>query len=65
MDDSESSIPFIKDVEITNRKTDTIFSALSNEIEKCDGVESFSGLGSNRASIIIGHKKNCLKIKKG
>ena len=52
---------FVKNIEITDGKTDTIYSALSNEIERCGGV----GFGSDGVSLIIGHKKNCLKIKKG
>ena len=35
----------------------TIYSALSNEIEKYDGVESLSKFESDRARVIIGHKK--------
>ena len=32
MKKSENRIPFIKDIEITDEKSDTIYSALSNEI---------------------------------
>ena len=35
MEDDENRISFIKDLEIRSRKTDIIYSALSNEIEKC------------------------------
>ena len=31
---------FIKDDEIRDEKTDAIYSALSNEIEKCGGIKS-------------------------
>ena len=44
MDDAENRISFIKDVAITDRKTDIIHAALSNEIEKGGGVESLSDL---------------------
>ena len=36
MKDSENRISFIKDIEITHEKAGIIYSALSNEIEKCD-----------------------------
>ena len=64
MKDGENRISFIKDVEITDRKADAIHSALNNEIEKCDGIENSSGFGSDRASVIIGHKKFASKSKK-
>ena len=62
---SKNRIPFIKNVEITGGKTYTIYSVLSNKIEECGGVESLSWFGRNETSVIIGHKKNCCKIKKG
>ena len=37
MEDGENRISFIKDVEIKSGYADTIYSALSNEIEKCCG----------------------------
>ena len=37
---------------------------LCNEIEKCDGVKSLSGSGSNGTSIIIGHEKATSKSKR-
>ena len=60
-------ISFIKDIEITDGKTDTIYSALSNKIAKCGAVESLSRFGNDGTSVIIGckEKKKCLKIKKG
>ena len=36
---------------------------LSNEIEKCGGVASLSGFGSDGASVIIEHKKVASKLK--
>ena len=60
----ENRISFIKDVEITDGKADAIYSALSNKIEKCCGVENLSRFGSDGTSVIIGLKKS-LKIKKG
>ena len=42
MKDNENRISFIKDVEITDGKSDAMYSALYNEIEKCDGIESLS-----------------------
>ena len=62
--DGENRISFIKHVEITDRKADTMYSALSNEIQKCGEAENLSGFGSDGASVMIGHKKKCLKIKK-
>ena len=50
MEDGERRISFIKDVEKT---ADTIYSTLSNEIEKCGGVE----FESDGATVINGHKK--------
>ena len=35
MEDGEDRVSLIEDVEITNGKADTIYSALSNETEKC------------------------------
>ena len=61
MEGSENKISFIKDVAITSWKTDAIYSELSNEIEKCGGI----WIGNDGASVITGHKKSCLKIKKG
>ena len=49
-------LSFIKDIEITDEKADTIYSVLSNEIQKRGGVESLCGFGINGASVIIGHK---------
>ena len=65
MEDGKNRIFFIKDIEITDGKADTIYSALRNEIEKRGGIVSLSWFGSDEASVIIGHKKNCFKIKKG
>ena len=39
MKNDENRISFIKDVKITDGKADTIYSAQSNEIEKCCAVE--------------------------
>ena len=39
------------------KKVNTMYSALSIEIEKCSAVESLSRFGSDEASIIIEHKK--------
>ena len=55
MKDGENTISFIKDVEVTDGKSDTIYSALSNEIETSGRVASLSGFGSDWASVIIGH----------
>ena len=41
-----------------------MYSALINEIEICGGVESLSEFESDDESVIIGHYKKCLKIKK-
>ena len=41
-------------------KADTMYSALSNEIEKCGRV----GFGSDWASIIIGYKNLASKLKR-
>ena len=38
MEDGENRFSFIKNVEITDGKADTMHSALSSEIEKCGGV---------------------------
>ena len=43
----------LKILKIINGKADTIYSALSNVIEKCGGV----GFGSDWVSVIIVHKK--------
>ena len=59
MDDGENRISFIKD-----GKADAIYSAESNEIEKCCRVESFSGFGSDEASIMIRNKKVASKLKR-
>ena len=42
--DCENTVSFIKDVEITGGKADTIYSTLHNEIEKC-GVVGFGLMG--------------------
>ena len=47
----------LKIIEITVLKAYTIYSALSNEIEKCDRVESLSGFRRDGARVLIGHKK--------
>ena len=52
MKDGENRISFIKDVEATGKKADTIYSALSNEIEKCGEVECLSRFGSDGANVI-------------
>ena len=64
MEGGESRISFIQDVEITNEKADTIYSALTNKVAKCGGIESLSWFGSDGASIIIGHKKVVPKLKR-
>ena len=51
-------VSFIKDVEITNEKADTICSALSNEIE------NLRRFGSDVASVILGHKRVASKLKR-
>ena len=56
MEDGEDRVSLIEDVEITNGKADTIYSALSNETEKCGRVESLSSFGSDGIGEIIGHK---------
>ena len=40
------------------------YSALSNEIEKCGGVESLSGFGSDGTSVTIGHQEVASKLKR-
>ena len=60
MADSENTVSLIKDVEITDGKAGTIYSALRNKIEKCGVV----GFGSNGASVIIRHKKVASKLKR-
>ena len=57
MKDSENRISFIKDIEITHEKAGIIYSALSNEIEKCGRVESLSRFGSDWVSVILDIKK--------
>ena len=64
MKGGENRMSLIKNVEITDEKADTIYSALSNEIKKCGGVESLSEFGSDGASVTIGHKKLPQKLKK-
>ena len=44
-------------VDIIGIKANTMYSALSNEIEKYNGVESLSGFENDKVSAIIGHKK--------
>ena len=63
MEDDKNRVSFIKDVEITDGKHDTICSTLSNKIAKCGEVESLIRFGSDRASVIIGHKKVASKLK--
>ena len=65
MRNGENRISLIKDVKITDGKADTIYSTLSSEIENCSGVQSLSRFGSDMENVAIGHKKSCLKIKKG
>ena len=60
MEEDENRISFIKDVEIKGGKTDTTYSALINETEKCGGA----GFGTDGASVIIGHTKVESKIKR-
>ena len=62
--DDENRITFNKHVEITDGKTFTIYSALSNEIEKCSGVESLGGFWSDGASVMIEHKEVALELKR-
>ena len=64
MEDGENRISFIKDIYITDRKDDTIYSALSNGIEKCSEIESLSRFGSGESNVIIGHKKFASKLKR-
>ena len=64
MEDGENRISFIKDVEITGEKADTIYSALRNEIEKCSRVGFGSPTVPNKASVIIGHTKVASKLKR-
>ena len=45
-------------------KTDTIYSAVSNEIEKRGEVKSFNGFGIVEASVMIGPKEVASKLKK-
>ena len=65
MEDGENKIAFIKDVEITDRKTDTMYSALRAETEEYTGVESLSRFGNDGASVIIWHRKAASKLKRG
>ena len=44
MINSENRISFIKDIEILDEKADTIYSMLSNKIQKRGGVESWVDL---------------------
>ena len=53
MKTSKNRISFIKDAEITDGKTDTIYSVPCNKIEKCGEVESLSWFGNNGTSVII------------
>ena len=53
MEDDENRISFNKKMLKTGWKTDTIYSALRNEIGKCGSVESFSEIRSDEASVII------------
>ena len=55
--DGENRISLIKDVEITDGKADTMYSELSNEIEKCSGVESLCRFGNDGTSVILDIKK--------
>ena len=64
MKNNKNRLSFIKDVEITEGKSDTIYSVLNNKIEKYDGVESLNWFGSNGTSVIIGHKKAVSKLKR-
>ena len=57
MKDGENRKSFFKNVEITDEKANTVYSAPSNEIEKYGGIESLSGFESVGTSVIIGHKK--------
>ena len=59
-ENGESIISFTEVAEITNGKADAMYSALSNEIEKCGGV----GFENDKASVIIWHKKVVLKLKR-
>ena len=61
MKDDKNRKSFIKDVEITDGKAYTIYSVLSNEIEKC-GEGRF---GNDGANVTTGHKNVALKLKKG
>ena len=47
----------LKMLNLTDGKAYTIYSALSNETEEHEGVESLSGFGIKGARVIIGHKK--------
>ena len=64
MKDGVNRMSLINDVEIIDKKADAIYSALSNEIEKCGRVESLSRFGSDGAIATIGHKKVPSKLKK-
>ena len=63
MKDGENRISLIKDVEITNGKAYTIYSALNNKTEKCGGFESLCGFESD-ADKMIGHKEVASKLKR-
>ena len=58
IEDGENKISLIIDVDITGGKANTMYSALSNEIEKCSRVESSNEIGIGGASIIIGYEKS-------
>ena len=60
----KKKISFIKHVETTNRKADTIYFVLSNKIAKCGRVKSLSRYGSDGASVINGRKKVASKLKR-
>ena len=60
MKDGWNRISFIKDVEMTDGKDDTIYLSLSNETEKCGGIEFWN----DGTSVIIGHKKVVSKLKR-
>ena len=60
----KKGIFFIKDIEITHGKINTIYSVLCNNIEKRSAIESLGWFGNNETSIIIGHKKVASKLKR-
>ena len=57
MEDFKNKISFIKEVEITDGKTDITYSALSSKVAKYGEVESLGRFGSDGMSVIIEHKK--------